>query len=199
YGVNTDGKQVFSFAMNDYGSNSILAENGIIYIPSRDNHLYAVKTNGEILWKFKAANAVEAPTFHKGVIYFGSCDCNLYAVDAFSGNLIWKFSSGNILVSTPVVCNGVIYMGGWDCNFYALSASDGRVVWKFRTSISTVSKFDMELMRPQRQFKTIWISEEEEKPEEKKEERELSDYGKIESDYTAGLSKDYIKGKKGYL
>ena len=65
--------------------------------------------------------------------------------------------------------------------------------------MSTQSKFDMEEIRPQKSFEVVWIPDNPETEEKKKEEVELSDYGNIVSDYTGGMSKDYVKGKKGYM
>ena len=41
--------------------------------------------------------------------------------------------------------------------------------------------------------------EKEEEKEELKEGIEIRDYANTESEYSSGMSKDYIKGKKGYI
>lgn len=56
------------------------------------SRLYGVK------WKFKTGRVVEAwfssPSVSGGVIYFGSDDGYLYALNAQTGELKWKFKTG---------------------------------------------------------------------------------------------------------
>jgi len=200
YGVNLQGKQVFSFVMNDLNAATIAADNGTLFIPSRDHYIYAVKPTGEITWKFKTGFSVERPVVHKRIVFFGSDDHNFYAVDAATGRLLWKFSGNGFMASTPVIHDGIVYMGGWDCNMYALNADSGRLIWKFRTSIGTQSTFDMDAMRPQKHFEVVWMPEEEDNPEEKKEGKELSEYSVGENVYASAIGSDYLgKKKRGYI
>jgi len=198
YGVNAQGRQVFSFTMNDYNSNSLFALDGVLYVPSRDKHLYAVRTDGKLLWKFMASSSVESPVASGDVVLAGSCDQNLYALDKATGRVLWKFPTGGIVASTPVVHEGVVFVGGWDCNFYALDLKSGKLIWKFRTSIGTQSGFDMDAIRPQKHFEVVWRPEAGEK-ELKKDEARMSDYALHEDIYATGMSRNYIKGKKGYV
>jgi outer membrane protein assembly factor BamB len=77
----------------------------------------------------KGGSISSVPEFHDGVVYFTSLDTHLYAVDADSGKMIWKFKTGAPIISSPVVHNNRIYFGSNDKNFYCLSL-DGRLVWK---------------------------------------------------------------------
>jgi hypothetical protein len=54
------------------------------------------------------------------MVFAGSYDGNLYAVNATNGNLVWKFLTGDIVVSSPAVENGVIYFGSYDHLIYAI-------------------------------------------------------------------------------
>ena len=44
-----------------------------------------------------------------------------------------------------------------------------------------------------------WEKETEEEKRERKENIDIKDYGDRGSEYASGISKDYIKGKKGYI
>ena len=57
-------------------------------------------------------------------VYFGSGDHHVYAVDAGSGALRWKFETGNVVHASPAVADGVVYIGSWDRNLYALNADN---------------------------------------------------------------------------
>jgi outer membrane protein assembly factor BamB len=67
------------------------------------------------------------------VVYVGSGDHNVYAIDAGSGKLRWKFQTGNVVHASPAVANGIVYIGSWDRYLYALDARSGALEWKFET------------------------------------------------------------------
>jgi eukaryotic-like serine/threonine-protein kinase len=53
------------------------------------------------------------------VVYVGSGDNSLYAVDARTGNKLWSFATGAAIISSPAVANGVVYVGSYDGKLYA--------------------------------------------------------------------------------
>ena len=58
-----------------------------------------------------------------GVVYVGSEDNKIYALNASNGELLWSYTTGDIVISRPAVAKGVVYVGSWDGKFYALNAS----------------------------------------------------------------------------
>ena len=61
----------------------------------------APRTLHGVKWKFPTGGRVVASAVARdGVIYFGSDDGNLYAVDAVSGRQIWKFATAGPIPST---------------------------------------------------------------------------------------------------
>ena len=54
-----------------------------------------------------------------GVVYVGSLDNNVYALKASTGALLWKYTTGYWVGSSPAVANGVVYVGSYDGNVYA--------------------------------------------------------------------------------
>ena len=67
-----------------------------------------------------------------GVVYVGSADCNVYALNASTGALLWSYTTGGRVFSSPAVANGVVYVIGWDTsNLYALNASTGALLWSY--------------------------------------------------------------------
>ena len=58
----------------------------------------------------------------------------LYALNASTGALLWKYTTGVLLDSSPAVANGVVYVGSYDENLYALNASTGALLWKYTTA-----------------------------------------------------------------
>jgi outer membrane protein assembly factor BamB len=76
---------------------------------------------------------LSSPAVYNGRVYFGSGDGNVYAVDAKSGLLLWKFATGDIVHASPAIANNTVYIGSWDSYLYALDAESGQEKWRFKT------------------------------------------------------------------
>ena len=74
---------------------------------------------------------LSSPVVGGGSVYFGSGDGNVYALDAASGALNWKFRTGDVVHASPAYADGVVYVGSWDSYFYAIDAKTGAEKWRF--------------------------------------------------------------------
>ena len=98
-----------------------------------------VSTNTE-LWRFKTADSVfSSPAVSNGVVYVGSEDKNLYAIDAVTGTEKWRLATGYYVSSSPAVSNGIVYVGSVDKNLYAVDTVTGKEKWRFTTGGSIYS------------------------------------------------------------
>ncbi len=98
--------------------------------------LLAINANtGAVIWSIAGQNqqGFSPPAVAKGAVYAGSSDHNVYAFDAKTGTLLWKYETANFVESTPAVANGVVYVGSSDSNIYALNAATGALIWKYTT------------------------------------------------------------------
>lgn len=73
-----------------------------------------------------------SPAVAHGKVFFGSGDGNVYAVDAKSGVLQWKFSTGDVVHASPAVADGTVYIGSWDSRLYAIDAATGQQKWVYQ-------------------------------------------------------------------
>ena len=86
------------------------------------------------------------PAYADGVLYVGSWDSYLYAVDARTGKEKWRFHGGEDPLihnqvgfqGSPAVANGVVYTGCRDSNLYAIDAATGKEKWHFNNQGSWV-------------------------------------------------------------
>ena len=74
-----------------------------------------------------------SPAVAGGKVFFGSGDGNVYAVDAASGVLQWKFSTQDVVHASPAVANNTVYVGSWDGRLYAIDAESGQEKWRLQT------------------------------------------------------------------
>lgn len=113
----------------------------LLLISSTDSFLYALRVQNEDSsgrvsfskeWEFPTGSKVwSSPVVADDVVYFGSLDHNVYAVDVEDGAEIWSFTTGGAVVASPLVENGRVYVGSFDNVFYALNAATGEEVWRF--------------------------------------------------------------------
>jgi outer membrane protein assembly factor BamB len=86
--------------------------------------------NGTLQWKFETGAPIHSsPAVVDGVVYFGSRDHHIYALDAETGAVIWSYETGSWVESSPAVVDGVVYCGSNDGNLYALDATSGTMLW----------------------------------------------------------------------
>ena len=86
------------------------------------------------LWTRTTGSYVgSSPTVVGGVVYVGSNDHNVYALDAMTGAKIWNYTTGSYVSSSPAVAYGVVYVGSYDWNVYALNATTGGQIWNYTT------------------------------------------------------------------
>jgi len=132
---------------------------GRVEFLSYDGYFYALDAlTGKVDWKFRTGGEhrfeathlhgmlpadetmpdpfdmyLSSPAIVDGLVYFGSSDGDVYALDAASGVLKWKFKTANVVHASPAVADGAVYVGSWDSYFYALDAVSGKERWRFKT------------------------------------------------------------------
>jgi outer membrane protein assembly factor BamB len=130
----------------------------MVYFASYDGKFYALNADtGRLKWKFTTAGErrfeakgihglqpknqtipdpwdvyLSSPVVVDGAVYFGSGDGNLYALDAGSGELRWKFQTGDVVHASPAYDSGTLYVGSWDSYLYAVDAATGHEKWRFK-------------------------------------------------------------------
>ena len=78
-----------------------------------------------------ASDKIVAPPLQVGdVVYVGTADNRMLALNAESGELIWEFEAGHSIWGEPAYGNGVLYVTSLDRALHALDASNGNELWK---------------------------------------------------------------------
>jgi outer membrane protein assembly factor BamB len=84
-----------------------------------------------MLWHFATRGPVwSSPVVLDGVVYVGSDDHHLYALDAKSGAEIWQFASDGAVRSAPAIAAGQVFFTSFDGSLYALNAKTGKLNWQ---------------------------------------------------------------------
>jgi outer membrane protein assembly factor BamB/tRNA A-37 threonylcarbamoyl transferase component Bud32 len=86
------------------------------------------------IWAFQVEDAVRStPLVNGDVVYVGSYDNNLWALNVRDGSLLWKFATDGGIGSSPIYNGGVVYIGSTDERLHAIDARTGVRKWMFKT------------------------------------------------------------------
>ncbi len=85
-----------------------------------------------VKWKYRTGGYVfSSPVISGDILYVGSNDSCLYAIDKNTGFLRWKFKSGGEVASTPAVTPKEAFFVSSDGKLYCLNAFSGKNKWIF--------------------------------------------------------------------
>jgi len=97
---------------------------GAVGVPKLKGVKWSFHTHGEV---------ISSPAIADGVVYVGSNDGNLYAIDQRTGLKKWSYATDARITSSPAIANGIVYCSSYDGSFFAVDAESGKLKWKFRT------------------------------------------------------------------
>jgi outer membrane protein assembly factor BamB len=95
-----------------------------------------------LLWKFKTSGEVKSspairlagkPAIDDGLVFVGSADANVYAIDLKNGRQVWEYRTGDAVEAGPCVVGGSVFIGSSDGFLYAIDANSGQLKWKYQT------------------------------------------------------------------
>ncbi len=87
-----------------------------------------------LMWKFEAKDEIKSsPVIDANVVFVGSSDANVYAIDLYTGGQVWAYTTDGPVEATPCVVGGSVYVGSSDEFLYSLDAKNGALRWKYQT------------------------------------------------------------------
>ena len=130
------GEIVKSIKLKPFSGSSPLLYRDFILIGG-GRELYAInKTSFSIAWSFETnASIFSAPSVYeagKAIVFIGSLDKNLYAIDIKTGKKLWNFKAEAQVMNSPAVGKNKLFFGDYAGNFYAISIENGSLIWHFR-------------------------------------------------------------------
>ncbi|RJG50600.1 PQQ-binding-like beta-propeller repeat protein [Motilimonas pumila] len=129
-----------------------------VFFTSDDGYLYALnRHSGELIWQYDLndggaernlpANYApwdfdytkSSPVSDGKMIYVGSADQHLYAIDARSGELVWKFQTSGKIRATADINQRSVFISSWDGKTYAIDKHTGQQQWVHQSQGGIVS------------------------------------------------------------
>ena len=137
-----DGELLWQSKLGDYvGASSVIWKDRICTgVETRQPRGYFAcvdRTTGEFLYKsahFKDhTHSTPSINTHSGVAFIGSNDNYLYALDANTGQQVWRFETGGDIKSTPALHEDSVLATSWDGFLYRIDQVSGEEIWKFQS------------------------------------------------------------------
>lgn len=140
-----------------------VASGDLLVLIDRRNRVHALeRTTGDTRWTAETGADLElhwgregwdyltpAPVIHEEVVYAGSGDGGLYALEAADGAVRWIYRTGGRIRAAPALHEGTVYVGSGDGYFHAVDAAAGERVWRFRTEGAGLDAADFGFDRTQ--------------------------------------------------
>ena len=94
---------------------------GLVFVAdSLLNQIWAVDAQtGALRWSAFGGGTHGSLAAANGVLYAGTVGGNLFAYDALTGDVLWSYSIGSAIESSPVIVNGMLFVGADDGHLYA--------------------------------------------------------------------------------
>ena len=133
---------------SSYGPSGLVAQSTVDewpmfhHDPTRNGYSTSTApTTNQTLWSYTTGNYVfsSSPAVAGGIVYVGSWDGKVYALNATTGTRVWDYTTGRAVDSSPAVVGGVVFVGSDDDKVYALNATTGTQVWNYTTGSLVVS------------------------------------------------------------
>ena len=102
---------------------------GVCYVGDESGTFAAFTPDKGVLWTFRAGNQITGGAVRDsdGLVWFGSHDHSLYALDA-SGKLVHEVECGGQINGTPVFDGSCVYLGSGDGKLRKIDIHTGEVV-----------------------------------------------------------------------
>jgi outer membrane protein assembly factor BamB len=95
----------------------------------------AIRQEPSIAWQTKLSTTwLMPPILAEGVLYTGSGNGALYAVDVKTGEKVWSVDGFSQLENSGAIAGDTLVLGGYDGRLRALDRHTGEVLWSFDTA-----------------------------------------------------------------
>lgn len=106
---------------------------GQLFLATSDGTVYALEADTlKEEWQSAIGDKIWAtPIVYNGMIYIGSFDKKVYAINTSDGSVEWTFTGATgAFVSRATIHEGVVYIGSLDRYLYAIDSMTGAQLWK---------------------------------------------------------------------
>jgi eukaryotic-like serine/threonine-protein kinase len=128
------GRKVWEINIGAPVRSTPLVYNDLIYFGSESGEFFCTDLGGTIKWRFKAKRAITSSAcITQNIVFFGSMDSTLYALDAKTGWVIWRYRLGKPTISTPFIVENYLFTGASSGDITCIDIRTSKEVWHYST------------------------------------------------------------------
>jgi outer membrane protein assembly factor BamB len=153
----SDGKDVWTWtdATPIYG-NALVTADAVYFVNDRTELVRLNRNDGSLRWRVPldatrhdAAQLPEDDTYNhrtatpvlaEGIVYVGSTDGAMVALDAANGRTRWRSNAGSKICAAATVAGDKLLFGTYDGSMIALHRADGHELWRTKLPAAIVSR-----------------------------------------------------------
>ncbi len=106
-------------------------ENDLLYVPSYDGSLYALKRQGgEVLWRFDAGGSKNV-VIEENRLFLPSSDGTIYCLQKNNAKVLWKFEMDRGVPTQVISTDRYIIVGSSFQYLYVLDKESGKGLYRF--------------------------------------------------------------------
>ncbi|AWB28428.1 PQQ-binding-like beta-propeller repeat protein [Halococcoides cellulosivorans] len=137
----SNGEEIWRFEPDSEGRFPLAVADETVYSIDETSTIYAINaTSGEEQWRRTPSADIKrsTPVIGDGILYLGTGEGDLLALDADDGSNVWRRSLGTGSVGPVAIADGTLFLPGQEKSLIALTASDGHEEWR-RSVSATLS------------------------------------------------------------
>jgi outer membrane protein assembly factor BamB len=111
-------------------------------VPGSDGELVAFRAHGRrprVRWVLHTGPTESSPLVVNGSVYIGDWNGTVWAVDARTGKVRWRYQAGGKVKGSVAYSGGVLYVGAYDGHVYAIAARTGKLLWRASEQVGLIS------------------------------------------------------------
>ena len=90
--------------------------------------------NPVLKWEFATGDSLAAsPAVDAELVYIGSTNGSLYALDREKGKKIWEFKTDSSFEAPPMLLRDTVYIGALNGEMFAVDKANGELRWSYKT------------------------------------------------------------------
>jgi len=112
-------------------------DNGVLYVPSYDGALYALKrAGGDTIWRFDAGGSKDV-VVENDRVYLPSSDGTIYCLQKSNAKILWKFEMDHGTPSKLVITDRYVIVGSSFQYLYAIDKESGKGVYRYNVGFNS--------------------------------------------------------------
>ncbi len=128
------GSKLWEYESDNYINGGVAVSAGRAAFGGCDGLIHVIGSDGNAVRQINAGAYVAAtPAFPGGTVCVGNYSGTVFAADANTGRVAWRFESEAPFVSSPAVTPERVVVGSDDYSVYCLDRNTGRKLWTFAT------------------------------------------------------------------